>query len=140
MSGGSCSCATELCLRSRSTRVHEKLAGDHVRVASPVGSYQDYAFVSVSAGGALVFRAPDPEVQLTWFDRRGTVVGRAGEPGHYSGLALSRDGLRAVVVKQTPKSAMEQEVWLFDLPANTSRQLTFDPLLERSPIWKDDSG
>ena len=39
-----------------------------------------------------------------------------------------------------PESTMEQEVWLFDLPANTNRQLTFDPLLERSPIWKDDSG
>ena len=140
MSGGSCSCATGRSLRSRSTRGHERLAGDHVRVASPVGSYQDYAFVSVSAGGTLVFKAPDPEVQLTWFDRRGTAVGQAGEPGHYSGLALSPDGLRAVAVQQTPKSAMEQEVWLFDLPANTNRQLTFDPVLERSPIWKNDSG
>jgi DNA-binding winged helix-turn-helix (wHTH) protein/Tol biopolymer transport system component len=117
-----------------------ELAGNQVRVASPVGSYQDYAFVSVSAAGTLVFRAPDPEVQLTWFDRRGTVVGRVGQPARYSGLALSSDGLRAVAVQQTPKSTMEQEVWLFDLPANTNRQLTFDPLLERSPIWKDDSG
>ena len=109
------------------------------RVASPVGSYQDCAFFSVSAGGTLAFRAPDPEVQLTWFDRRGTVAGRVGQPARYSDLVLSPNGLRAVLVQQAPKSAMEQEVWP-SFFREYDRQLTFDPLLERSPIWKDNGG
>ena len=112
------------------------LAGNAVPVAAPVGSFLDYAFFSVSANGVLVFKAPDPDIQLTWFDRKGGVTGLVGAPGRYTNLALSPDGTHAVAVKQAPHSTVDQDLWLFELSRDTKpRRLTFDPRLECSPVW-----
>ena len=54
-----------------------QLSGDAVRVAEPVGSFLDGAFFSASTNGVLVFRGPDEDRQLTWFDRRGKILGPA---------------------------------------------------------------
>ena len=77
-----------------------QLSGDPVRIAEPVGSFLDGAFFSASVNGVLVFRGPDEDRQLTWFDCRGNILGRAGEPSRYSGLTLDPSETRAVVVKQ----------------------------------------
>jgi eukaryotic-like serine/threonine-protein kinase len=112
------------------------LAGRAVPVAAPIGSFMDFAFFSVSASGMLVFKAPDPDTQLTWFDRKGGVTGLVGAPGRYTSLALSPDGAHAVAVKQAPHSTVDQDLWLFELSGETKpRRLTFDPRLERSPVW-----
>jgi eukaryotic-like serine/threonine-protein kinase len=112
------------------------LAGRAVPVAAPIGSFLDFAFFSVSASGMLVFKAPDPDTQLTWFDRKGGVTGLVGAPGRYTSLALSPDGAHAVAVKQAPHSTVDQDLWLFELSGETKpRRLTFDPRLERSPVW-----
>ena len=116
-----------------------ELSGDQVRVASPVGSYNDYAFVSASASGTLVFRAPDPEVQLTWFDRRG-----AGWPGSVNQAATRVSHCRRTASERLPCDRPQERRRAGGLAvrslSNTPRQLTFDPLLERSPIWMDAGG
>jgi DNA-binding winged helix-turn-helix (wHTH) protein/WD40 repeat protein len=112
------------------------LAGDAVPVAAPVGSFLDYAFFSVSASGVLVFKAPDPDIQLTWFDRKGEVTGLVGAPGRYSGVALSPDATHAVAVKHAPHTTVDQDLWLFELSHDAKpRRLTFDSRLEFSPVW-----
>jgi eukaryotic-like serine/threonine-protein kinase len=117
-----------------------QLSGDPVRVAEPVGSFLDGAFFSASTNGVLVFRKPDEDRQLTWFDRRGNVLGRASELGRYSGLTLAPGESRAVVVRQTPRATADQDLWLLELSQSRLSRLTFDSRLEESPVWSHDGG
>ena len=116
----------------------QQLSGDAVRVAEPVGSFLDGAFFSVSTNGVLVFRGPDEDRQLTWFDRRGRILGRAGEAGRYSGLTLDPSEMRAVLVKQTDRATADQDLWLLELSQSRPSRLTFDARLEASPVWSHD--
>ena len=115
-----------------------QLSGDAVRVAEPVGSGLDWAFFSVSTNGVLVFRGPDEDRQLTWFDRRGNILGRASEPGRYSGLTLDPSETRAAVVKQADRATADQDLWLLELSQSRPSRLTFDARLEESPVWSHD--
>jgi len=115
-----------------------QLTSEATRIAEPVGSFLDGAFFSASSNGALAFKTPDETRQLTWRDRHGTVLGRVGEPGRYSGLALAPEQTRAVVVQGTTRSTADQDLWLVDVPSGRSSRLTFDARLEAWPVWADD--
>jgi eukaryotic-like serine/threonine-protein kinase len=115
-----------------------RLSGDPVRIAEPIGSFLDGAFFSASTNGVLVFRGPDEDGQLTWFDRRGNIRTRASEPGRYSGLTLAPSESRAVLVKQTAQATADQDLWLLELSQSRLSRLTFDSRLEDSPVWSHD--
>ena len=77
-----------------------ELTSEAVPIAEHVGSSARLGFFSVSETGSLAYRtgpAPGagPNLQLTWLDRQGEVVGTSGEPGQYAAnvdnLALSPD-------------------------------------------------
>jgi DNA-binding winged helix-turn-helix (wHTH) protein len=109
--------------------------GAPVRVAERVGSYIDYAYFSVSPG-ILVYRAPDPLYQLTWFDREGRELRRIGDPEPVTGLALSPAADRALVSRHTPHNVVDQDLWLFELNREANpRRLTYGPSLESWPTW-----
>jgi Tol biopolymer transport system component len=112
--------------------------GDPVPVADHVGSYRDTAFFSASASGVLVYRAVDPDLQLTWFDRQGNALGRPGDAGRYRSMALSFDGASAAVARENPQNPVDQDLWVIDLSRGTSTRLTFDPSVDESPIWTRD--
>ncbi len=117
-----------------------ELLGHPVQLAPTVGSFIDYAFFSASPR-VLAYRAPDPDYQLTWFDRTGREVRRVGTPEPIDGLALSPSGDRALIVKHTPQNVADQDLWLVDMAhgvnANPRRQ-TFAPSLEAWPVWLSD--
>ena len=115
--------------------------GDAVRVAASVGSFQDFAFFSASTTGVLVSRAPQPDVQLTWLERKGRETKTVDVPAGYTDLALSPDGTRAVVVKHTSQSAADTDLWVFDDVSRDAppRKLTFGPELESFPAWMPDN-
>jgi hypothetical protein len=115
-----------------------QITGDAVRVAGPVGHFLDGAFFSASTNGTLAFRPPEQARRLTWLDREGKVLGRIGEPGRYTGLAVAPDGKRAVVVQHTTGAHVDQDLWLVDLGSGRSSRLTFDARLEDRPIWSSD--
>jgi DNA-binding winged helix-turn-helix (wHTH) protein/Tol biopolymer transport system component len=115
-----------------------QLTGEAARIAEPVGSFLDGAFFSASRNGVLAFRAPEDTTRLTWLDRRGTVLGRVGDPGRYSGLALAPDETRAVVVQHAIQANADQDLWLVDLPSGRSSRLTADARLEEWPVWSED--
>ena len=83
--------------------------GDAVRVAASVGSFQDFAFFSASTTGVLVSRAPQPDVQLTWFERKGRERKRSMYLPGLHGSRAAPDGTRAVVVKHTSQSAADTD-------------------------------
>jgi eukaryotic-like serine/threonine-protein kinase len=115
-----------------------ELRGAPVHLAERVGSYIDYAYFSVSPR-ILVYRAPDPLYQLTWFDREGRERRRVGSPEPVAGLALSPSADRALVSRHTPHNVADQDLWLFDVSHDANpRRLTFAASLESWPTWLTD--
>jgi hypothetical protein len=115
-----------------------ELSGNAIRVAEPIGSFLDGAFFSASSNGVLVFRGPDEDRQLTWFDPRGNILGRASEPGRYRGLSLDPSGTRALVVRRADGATVDQDLWLVELSGMRPSKVTFDSRLEDSPVWSHD--
>jgi serine/threonine protein kinase/Tol biopolymer transport system component len=112
--------------------------GDPVPVVDHVGSYRDTAFFSASRTGVLVYRAADPDLQLTWFDRQGNITARPGDAGRYRNLALSVDGASAALARENPQNPVDQDLWVIDLSRGTSMRLTFDPSVDEAPVWTED--
>ena len=114
------------------------LVGDPVTVAERVGSFRDFGFFAASNGGTLVYRTGGGgNLQLTWFDRQGKVLGTAGDRGLYRRPALSPDGTQAAVGLrdlQTGKLAL----WLIDFSRGTSTRFTFGSADTENPIWSPD--
>lgn len=113
-----------------------ELIGDPIRLADGIGSFLDGAFFSVSPR-TLVYRAPEPDSRLTWFDRQGKELARVGTPDRITSLSLSPDGNRALVTMQAPQGTVNADLWLFDVTATAPppTRLTFGPALEFWPTW-----
>jgi Tol biopolymer transport system component len=112
-------------------------AGEPQTVAKPVGAFLDTAFFTASPT-TVVYRGVTPDFQLTWLDRQGKVLGRAGDPGPFSRLALSPDGTRAVVVRENRLNRADQDLWMVDLARNTTTRFTSDLSFESAPAWSAD--
>jgi eukaryotic-like serine/threonine-protein kinase len=112
-------------------------AGEPKTVASALGAFRDTAFFSASPT-VVVYRGVAADVQLTWVDRQGKVLGRAGDPGPFNRLALSPDGTRAMVVRENRLNRFDQDLWTVDLVRNTATRFTSDPLFESAPAWSPD--
>ena len=97
---------------------------------------------SVSTTGVLVYRMSGlaAEAQLTWFDRKGQVVGTAGEPSVLeinSPPALSPDG-KFVAFAKTDQQSQNTDIWLFDFARGVSTKFTSDPNPHLNPVWSPD--
>jgi eukaryotic-like serine/threonine-protein kinase len=114
------------------------LVGEPVSLASPVGSFLDGGFFSVSPKDVIAFRAPDEGFQLTWFDRRGDKLGVVGEVGRYSTIAMSPDGSRVATAKEVFTPNIDQDIWMFDVARTAMTRVTFQPVLEGYPVWSAD--
>jgi Tol biopolymer transport system component len=112
-------------------------AGEPFPLAGPVGSYLDTAFFAASSS-VLIYRAVGPDLQLTWLDRQGHPLGRVGEPGRYTSLALSPDASQVVVSRENRLNRVDRDLWLVDVARNTSTRFTSDPALESAPAWSAD--
>ncbi len=112
-----------------------QLIGDASPLTDSVGSYLDGAFFSASQQ-MVVHRAPDPDFQLTWFNREGRDLKRVDTPRRYTDLALSPRGDKAVVAIHAPQGTMNQDGWLFDFSGDTSpRLMTMGPEIEAGFAW-----
>jgi Tol biopolymer transport system component len=113
--------------------------GDPVAVLPEVNyaPLSRYAQFSVSGTGVLAYLGGSPfNQELTWFDRRGVAVGRAGEPGDFSGLHLSPDGMHALFNRSDPKMGYP-EVWTVDLRRGSTSRITSGSV-DFSPVWSPD--
>jgi len=118
-----------------------RLTGDAARVAeqvAPVGWSGGRAF-SVSSNRVLAYRTGGTfwEGRLVWFDRTGRRLGTLGEPGDYTGLALSFDGKRVAVGRRDPRT-LTRDIWVFELERGTASRLTFDPADDFNPVFSPD--
>ena len=116
-----------------------ELSGSPVTVAEHVGTAGGGAWgrFSASSNGVLVYQTEDiPNVQLTWFDRSGKVLGAAGEPARYLRLVLSHDGTKAALNRIDPLTG-NQDLWLVDLAQGTTTRFTFGSF-STSPLFSPD--
>jgi len=117
-----------------------RTVGDPVTV-SPEVNYvplSRYAQFSVSDTGVLAYIAGSPfNQELTWFDRLGAPLGRAGDPGDFSALHLSPDGKRAILNRSDPEMGYPG-VWSVDLVRGSSSRVTSGSV-DFFPVWSPDA-
>jgi dipeptidyl aminopeptidase/acylaminoacyl peptidase len=114
------------------------LRGNPVAVADHVGFNGITGFGGFSVSNDMVaYRGgADSRTQLTWFDRTGKVIGTVGDSDENIGYPeLSPDG-RRVAVDRTVQS--NQDIWLIDLQRGGATRFTFDPAVDRRPLWSPD--
>jgi len=111
-----------------------ELKGQAVQlVAEQVRDYGGWAAFSASAG-VLAYRS-EGAWRLRWFDRTGSPLGDVGPAGEYWDPALSPDG-HAVAVSM--KTAIQWDIWVFDLVRGTNSRLTFSGGDHSNPSWSPD--
>ena len=111
--------------------------GEPYEIAKGIGTFRDGASFRMSAD-TLAYRTNAQESQLTWVDRSGRRQAALGEPGQYTGLALSPDGTRVAVVRENRLNRADADIWIVDVQRNTTTRFTTDPLLESVPEWSAD--
>jgi Tol biopolymer transport system component len=115
-----------------------QLSGDAVPVAETVDSFavQSYGLFDVSNTGTLVYRGgAGASNALVWFDENGRPGASFGEPGEYSGPALSPDQMRVAVARGVPPN---RDIWIVDVGRGTTTRLTFDAADDFNPVWSPD--
>jgi eukaryotic-like serine/threonine-protein kinase len=116
-----------------------ELAGEAVPMAEGIGSFRDAGYFSASSNGILVYRAGIGDRRVTLLNRRGEVLGTAGEPGDYPTLAFSPDGGRAAVSRGERAEGVRHFILrLFDFARGTNTPLTFSSSVNVSPVWSPD--
>lgn len=93
--------------------------------------------LSVSNDGSLAYQRGTATTQLVWVDRQGKDLGTITPPAIFFSPSISHDG-RRVAVDITAASTFNGDVWIFDLAANRSSRLTFNPDNESGPVWSAD--
>jgi len=110
-------------------------------VANQVGRHPStyWGAFTVAVDGTVVFHQGTGSSlsQLTWYDRTGKELGRAGEVGLLANPGISPDGNRVVFDVADPK-AKNIDVWMHDVPRNTSTRFTFNPAEETTGVWSRD--
>ena len=111
-----------------------ELMGQAAPIAEQIGDGRAF---SSSKTGVLVFhRSASPDLQLTWYDREGNVLGVVGDSGYYRSVSLSPDGSRAVSSRNLEGQA--SNLWVTDLLRGTSARFAPGSTSDLNPIWSPD--
>jgi serine/threonine protein kinase/Tol biopolymer transport system component len=103
-----------------------------------LGLAQSHLF-SLSDSGLMAYIAGAGNLtrQLTWIDRKGSVLEMVGKPGNYFSPRLSHDGKR-IAYDLSDATSDSGDIWALDRERGNATRLTFDPRNESSPIWSPD--
>ena len=121
-----------------------KTTGEAVPVTEHVGSFVTNSQGQFSASQGLADRAllaytsgTRFEVQLTWYDRTGKVVGTLGHPGGSLRPSVSPDGSMVAVDRADPQTGV-MDVWLLNVVRGSETRLTFRQPRNLLPVWSPD--
>jgi serine/threonine protein kinase len=120
-----------------------ELSGIPFKVAEhiAVDSGRNVAALGASAAGSIVYRTGSTAggSQLTWFDRAGKELGKAGGPAIDLGLAanpsLSADG-RFVAMSRSVDG--NTDIWRLDIERDVLTRFTTEAVPEIYPLWSPD--
>jgi len=114
------------------------LTGEPVPIANQV-AFDDgpaLGYFSASERGLVFLAAGGRNLQLTWFNRQGEIIGKPAESG-FSGLRLSPDQSKAAVV-QDQAYTHQSAIWVIDLIHGTNSRFTFSSGYDTAPVWAPD--
>jgi eukaryotic-like serine/threonine-protein kinase len=116
-----------------------EITGDSVAVVDGVMALAGGAQFAVSRTGTLIYvpgvaGAVAPQYTLTWVNRQGKEEPIGAPPRAYQYPRISPDGSRLALDVRD----QENDIWIWDLKRQTMARLTFDPGLDRAPIWTPD--
>jgi eukaryotic-like serine/threonine-protein kinase len=118
-----------------------ELTGEPSVLVEQVGSYFNAGLFSASQNGVLVYRtgiSGTTDMQLTWFDTQGKLLGTVAEPAPFGRLALSPDGMRAAMGRLDAQGG--SDIWIVDLQGNAVSRFTFGSgTPSADPVWSPDS-
>jgi Tol biopolymer transport system component len=121
-----------------------KLTGEPLPIAEQVR--RDLSFLSdvrgsfsVSDNGVLVYDSSinRQSKQLVWVDRQGKLIRSLDAVGASTLSYLSPDEKR-VVVDRLDDQTGSYDLWLYDVGGGGASQFTFDPAVDRCPLWSAD--
>jgi Tol biopolymer transport system component len=119
--------------------------GDPIPIAEQVDYFRDAfgninSVFSASQNGVLAYNSGGSgnDLQLTWFDRSGKVVGTVGAPGMMEFPTVSPDANTVAADRLDPQTGYF-DLWLHDLKRGTSSRFTFNSKTNDSPAWSPDS-
>jgi Tol biopolymer transport system component len=119
-----------------------RLEGDSIPIADGIATGTAAsgrrAAYSVSIEGLLVYRGGGfAGFQLAWVNRAGKaeIITGAGTAQRFGDASISRDGRRIILEQQT---ALNFDVWLYELSRGVMTRLTFDPGRDWFPVWSPD--
>jgi eukaryotic-like serine/threonine-protein kinase len=98
------------------------------------------ANVAISRTGTLLYVpgatavAASPQLSLVWVNRQGREEPIAAPLRAYMYPRISPDGTRVALDIRD----QENDIWIWDLKRQTLTRLTFDPGLDRAPVWTPD--
>ena len=100
-------------------------------------SFTGKASFSASQNGILVYQSggSSSEIWLRWIDRNGKPTGTISQTSAYWNLRISGDGKRIVISQNTSGAP---DIWLYEMSRAAWTRFTFDPAIERWPIWSPD--
>ena len=113
-------------------RVAERVGGSSVNLGSFSESWASDAGVLAYAGGLAAALN-----RLEWFDRAGTSLGVATDPGDYVSFRLSPDGRQVAFSRVDPQRG-NSDVYLMDVERRVETRFTSDPGNDVSPVWSPD--
>jgi Tol biopolymer transport system component len=93
----------------------------------------------VSLDGRVLLSRPSytTEQRLTWFDRKGAILGTLGAPGTFEQPKISPDGTR-VIFNRPDDNGGNRDIWVIDSGRGTASRLTTSPANEWNVIWAPD--
>jgi Tol biopolymer transport system component len=107
--------------------------------AAPVGENLEnqYSFSASKDGKLAYLDSGGNNIQLTWFDRQGKMLGMLGKPGPpYGGMRISPDGTRLAAARR--EAGAQTDIWVVDLAQGSETRLTSDPAADHTPVWSPD--
>ena len=107
-------------------------------ILDPSQSFTAGKVAQASTNGTIAyFSAPIANTVATWFDLTGKAIGTVKLPeGQYSGLSISPEGRRAVVVKSS--SVSESSLWMVDLEHGGAVPFSAGGGRNDAPVWSPD--
>jgi eukaryotic-like serine/threonine-protein kinase len=74
--------------------------------------------------------------QILWFDRKGKQVATTGSTDIFQDPRLSPNGKELAIT--IGSLGGNPDIWVYDLARGARTRLTFEPSVERSPVWSPD--
>ena len=100
-----------------------------------------YAPVSVSVDGLLAYQIGAGSAathQLSWYDRGGRELVKAGTAAPMAGFALSADEKNCAVVRLGAGGRTGTDIWLRDMARGVETRFTTNPSRNLLPVWSPD--